>query len=194
MDPVSAEARRIELEQIERHIHAGLSGAMTKMTSHLKPIVQVHYDPMAMAFRATTSLTHEGKRYRAQYMISDAEIDQFTVSVRAWENRLWDIAKDHLKQLSEALPDGALVRTRENGWYEANGDPGVRERLKARGLMPNIKLDLETPIKDQIAGGVNLSELAKEVQRKHQQEKVEEQMAVESIKDSLKHSSECEGQ
>lgn len=174
-DPISREARRIEIDQMERLIHEGLAKAVRSKYPHA--IVQVQYDAMKAWYLATCVVEFGGRRYRSAQMVRDEDIEEKCTSVEQWSRYMRAVIGALLAELFEALPPEARPNKIQagGGWYEATG-----RKVSKSGIFDN-----RSP-SDRMADALerNAAQAAEDAKL----QKVQENLAIESIKKAMKRS------
>lgn len=175
-DPISREAHRIEIEQteiqVQQMIHTGVSkflrGALTLIT-------QVQRDEMIDGYRITVNIVDGKTRHRAERILAEEAIGQYCVSVKEWQDFIWTIIRALVEDLKKAAPH-LLKPERTGDWYETG------QRSAGMIIDKDGKIQIVDPL------GRRFNESARKAEIEARQQRIQEQMTIESIKKAMKRS------
>jgi len=169
-DPISQEAHRIEVEQTEVQIHQMIYSGVHKFVK--SPIIQVQRDEASLGYLISASIITPGERFRTSHLLIDDLIEQFCTSVKAWQDFIWTIIESLVSELRKLAPKDQFRPERKNGWLEVNSAP--------RGT---ITVD---PLVSRL--GQSLAKNAAQAAEDARLQKVQEDLAIESIKRAMRRS------
>jgi hypothetical protein len=167
MDPVSAEAMRVEREMTEslilQNIYKGVSAVFPVRLS-------VVYDPKLLGYSVVALASVENGTFRVQAIITDEDIQRECINVAKWRSYLQGVVRQLVMDVRQVSRSGALFTTTTTTTTNA---PVFQEGTStgyATTTSGQFALGAVTPLQRRML----------EVQR----EKAEEDAAIESIKRS----------